>query len=1125
MIRDDATQRQVDAAAPGRSTWVAANAGSGKTRVLTDRVARLLFSGVRPERILCLTYTRAAASEMQNRLFSRLGGWAMKADAALRDELAAMGEETALDATDLGRARQMFATAIETPGGLKIQTIHSFCASLLRRFPLEAGVSPQFSEMDDRAARRLQLDIIEAMAAGDAPEAVEAIARVHGGHRLEALAGSIIQHADRFSGEVSRDDILARFGLPVGASEALVVGAAALSKGDAALLGALVPVLRTGKSSDEKAAEKLLPLLGRPLVVADLPVLETVFLRGEGATMPFSAKIDGPGAFITKDLRNGAAATLLPDLFDLMQRVDDARHMRIALEAAEKTWALHGFAGPFLGRYEARKADLGWLDFNDLIRKTRDLLSDSRVADWVLFRLDGGIDHILVDEAQDTSPEQWQVIDLLAREFTSGQGAREDTERTIFVVGDQKQSIYSFQGADPEGFIRMKDAFGTRLSAVGRPLQDVGLLHSFRSSPAILGYADATLAAHADAGLGGAVSHKAFHEMMPGRVDIWPLLPKSDAPEDPPFDAPVDQRPADHEAVLLAAELARHIKDLVECQRETIPVSATQRRPLRYGDFLVLVQRRSGVLFRELIRAFKAADLPIAGADKMEVGEELAVRDLVALLSFLATPEDDLSLATALRSPLFCWSEDDLFRRAHPRGDREYLWAALRRMEDPASPTMRVLHDLRDKADFLRPYDLLERILTHHGGRNLLLGRLGAEAEEGIDAALSLALDYEAQEVPSLTGFLTWLAADEVRISRTIDEQSNEIRVMTVHGAKGREAPVVILPDTHYRRPPNEGGLLTDETGVYWAVPKPEAPPVIARARERLLARREEERKRLIYVAVTRAEKWLIVCGAGRSAEGTWHDILSTEVEALGAAPLETPAGTGWRLVSGDWGAGALSPAVSAPVAGAALPDWVDRRAPEPAAYQKPLNPSDLGGAKALPGDDGLASAVAMERGTRLHQLLEVLPQVPAERRADTGRELLKGVDSAELETLLAEAGAILADPAFNHIFAQGALAEVPVTGRISEVGGAKAYGVIDRLIVEPTRILAVDFKSNATVPATPGEVPDGILRQMGAYSVLLADIWPDRQIDTAILWTRKPRLMALPHDIVRASLHAAAAS
>ncbi|MCV2867263.1 double-strand break repair helicase AddA [Defluviimonas sp. WL0002] len=1120
---DDATRAQVRAADPEASTWLSANAGSGKTRVLIDRVARLLLDGTEPQRILCLTYTKAAASEMQNRLFGRLGEWAMLPEPQLRAALANLGATGPVDAEALARARRLFARAIETPGGLKIQTIHSFCAALLRRFPVEAGVSPDFTEMDDRTAALLRAEIVEELAAGDDIGAVDALASLVSGDDIDPFLADLGRNSDAFAQPLTRAEVFELFALPAGFDRAALL--AEVFKGsESSLFGVLVPLLAASGPNDAKAAAKLAAANFAAPDEHVLTVLESVLLTGEGAKAPFSAKI---GSFPTKGLREGKAAALMPELDALMERVEAARHLRIALGAAERTLALHRFAGAFLPRYAARKAGQGRLDFDDLITRAAALLGDRSVASWVLFRLDGGIDHVLVDEAQDTSPAQWKVIERLTEEFTAGEGAR-GTLRTIFVVGDKKQSIYSFQGADLKEFDGMRNHFTAKFAALGRAMEDMELLHSFRSADAILRVVDLTFGDQTNHGLGGAPRHLAFHAGKPGRVDLWDPIPKPEKVAPDAWYDPVDILPDAHEHVVLARKIAAEIRRMIDAGTTLLEKSGPRR--IHEGDFLILVQRR-GPLFAEIIRACKAERLEIAGADRLKLGGELAVKDLAALLSFLALQEDDLSLAAALRSPLFGWTEGQLYDLAHKRPAKVYLWEALRNRRDAFPQTLAVLDDLRKWADFLRPYELLERILTRHGGRQRLLARLGPEAEDGIDALLAQALSYERTEVPSLTGFLVWMQTDEVEVKRRLDSASRAIRVMTVHGAKGLEAPIVILPDTARRGEQSRDEIYVTGQGIaLWKTPAAESPALISDLRDEFRDRQRQERMRLLYVAMTRAESWLIVCAAGETGAGedSWYALIDAAVDKAGAAPARADGaawdfGPGKRFELGEWPLPVSSEpgAPQAPDTPPTPPRWLLAPAPSAPDAALALSPSALGGAKALAGDAGLDEELAMRRGTLIHLLLEHLPLWPRADWPDIAEALLAAetdADPSESETLLAEATSVLDSPALAPILARG-LREVELTAALPELGGRQLHGTIDLLLVEADRVLAIDYKSNASVPDRPETVPDGILRQMGAYGQMLSAIYPDRPVQTAILWTRTGQLMELPTDIVRAAL------
>ena len=1103
----EATLAQIRSAEPTNSTWLSANAGSGKTRVLTDRVARLLLRGVNPQNILCLTYTKAAASEMQNRLFARLGEWAMKPEDTLRQELAELGEGNA-DTATLNEARRLFARAIETPGGLRIQTIHSFCASLLRRFPLEAGVTPQFTELDDRTAALLREHVLDGLSETN-PDIVRDMAHVMGGTDAEKFTQEIVGKKAHFSKEMSEADAKVMFGLSENlTTESLT--ADVFMGGETELIKALLPALTSGSAMDVKAAAKLVNFTDAHF--SALPVLESVLLTGSSAKAPFTAKI---GSFPTKNTRE-TIEHLMPRLESLMLRVEAARDTRIALAAVDKTLTLHRFARAFIEQYEAQKAQRGWLDFDDLILKTKELLTDPAVAQWVLFRLDGGIDHILVDEAQDTSPEQWSVIEELASEITSGHGTHEAGERTIFVVGDKKQSIYSFQGADSREFDRMREAFGKKLDHPDKPLAHHSLAYSFRSSPAILSVVDKVFEDQEEFGVSDNEHHIAFHDNMPGRVDIWPIISKEEKPDDVAWDNPVDLiSPADPVSILaekIASNIHQMISDEVLIPTKKAEDGTWLARPVNEGDFLVLMQRRSA-LFHEIIRACKAKGLDVAGADRLRIGEELAVKDITALLSFLATEADDLSLATVLRSPIFGWSEQELFTLAH--GRKGGLWEALRKAESTYPKTHAILKDLRDQTDFSRPYELIERVLTRHGGRKKFLKRLGHEAEDGIDAFLAQALAYERLSVPSLTGFLSWLESDDPEVKRQIESGGKRIRVMTVHGSKGLEAPIVIMPDTADRKNDVKDLVLAKDGVPVWKLSKGQRPEPMEKLVEEKQAAQTAERERLLYVSMTRAEKWLIVAGAGDAkTDESWHNRISTTTDKLAFEDVSNLGEAFKRHERGDWSALQIETVTPENISEVTLESYFQMPAPAEPESPKTLSPSDLGGAKALPGDAGLDEEVAKQFGTDVHLLLEVLPEQPASEWAAIAQSVL-GEDHT---VQLAEARRTLEAPHLAHLFAKGTLSEVPLSAPSASLR-ARLHGIIDRLVITDAEVLIVDFKTNATVPSRAQDTPLGLLRQMGAYAEAAQLIWPDKKITTAILWTKNAELMPLDHHLVIAAL------
>jgi ATP-dependent helicase/nuclease subunit A len=1109
----DAVTAQRRAATPTASSWVSANAGSGKTRVLTDRVARLLLGGTEPQRILCLTYTKAAAAEMQNRLFRTLGAWAMLDDPELRAALRALGEPgEAVPPDQLARARTLFARALETPGGLKIQTIHAFCEALLRRFPLEAGVAPLFQVLDDRQARALRAEVLDTLAARR-PETVAALARFLAGDDPDALLQEIAQHRAAFAGRFEAEALERALGVEPGLTVERLE-AEVLTPDVEALIAALAPAMLAGGPADSKGGAQLAAVLGAGDPEARLEGLEAVLLTGEGSAEPFSAKT---GKVPTKALR-ARHPELGAALDALMAVVAAARPRRLAIAAFARSAALNRFGRAWLAAWGARKRVGGLLDFDDMIDRAQALLERPGTAAWVLWRLDGGIDHILVDEAQDTSPAQWRVIEAVSAEFFAGRGAR-DVERTIFVVGDEKQSIYSFQGADPEEFGAKRRHYAAVLDGLGQALQRCDLLYSFRSARPILDLVDAVFDGPAGEGLADGIRHHAIDPEKPGRVELWPFLPKPERPDEAPWDTAVATTLPDDPVERLAARIAATIAGWL-AEGRALPGAD---RAIRAGDVMILVQRR-GPIFDAVIRALKRARVPVAGADLLRIGGELAVLDLLAALRVAATPRDELSLAAFLRSPLGGVDERALFELAHGREGR--LWDALRREPAERWPEARaLLEDLRAQADFLRPFELIERMLIRHGGRRALVARLGPEAEDGIDALLDQALAYEAVEPPSLTGFLAWIDRDEVAVKRRSEEGADQVRVMTVHGAKGLEAPIVFLPDTgvrHDGQNPPQVVRLSDGTPAWRAGGARSAPPAVAAAetaRRRLV---RLENRRLLYVGLTRAQRWLIVCGAGAPPNGSgesWHGLVGAAMARCGAEAAPGPDGEELRL-SLNWREAAAAVGGGAAAAGG-LPGWVRAPAGRPAEAGRLVAPSALGGALAAAGEmlgetageTGGDAEAARRRGTAVHRLLEHLYGRPAAERDGLARRLLPGEDA--LDAVLAEAVGLLARPEIAWIFGPGSMAEVELA---AAVGGGRIGGRLDRLVVEPGRVLAIDFKSNRLVPERAEAVPEGILRQLGAYRAALGQIWRDRPVETAVLWTRSGRLMPVPAALVDAA-------
>jgi len=1108
------------AADPAVSAWVSANAGSGKTSVLTDRVMRHLLSGTAPARLLCITFTKAAAAEMANRLHKSLGAWVTAEDDDLIAELSELMGRPPRD-EELAPARRLFARALEAPGGLKIQTIHAFCESVLRRFPLEAGISPHFDVMDERTTAET---LSEAMA--------QTIRRVADSDTLlpriaaridEAGFGELIREVIGKSREIrqlvahhgSVDALIAAqyaaLGLDSGDTADRIIDAACRSDAvDTAGLEKAADALAAGAKSDRERSAGLRQFLA----------------AGEGRVDLFDSYCS---LLLTKQRapRSSVATKAIREndvTIEFVLRNEQERLVAVwaqlrALDIAERTADLMRIGTVMLAQYDAIKRRRARLDYDDLILKTRGLLHQPAVVPWVLFKLDGGLDHILVDEAQDTSPEQWDIIVALAEEFFSGAGAR-DRDRTIFAVGDEKQSIYSFQGADPTRFDEMRAFFSHHAAASGGAFHPVDLVRSFRSTPVVLQLIDQVFADDAaNDGLSAdnrPVSHLAERVGEPGLAELWPPVQPLPTPEADPWDAPVDQLSMQSAEVRLADRIADRIAHwLAEGE-----ILAASNRPMRAGDIMILVRRRNAFV-EELIRQLKTRGVSVAGSDRMVLTEQIAVMDLMAIGRFVLMPEDDLCLAELLKSPFFGFDDMALFDLAH---DREgSLWAALsqRRGEKPAyGAAVETLRAWLARADFQPPYEFFAHILGADGGRRLLQSRLGADALDPIEEFLGLALAFERLHVPSLQGFMHWFSAGSAEIKRDLEQGRDEVRVMTVHGAKGLQAPVVILPDcctVPLGRLDPKILTLAPEPLPVWGGRSTDDDPQTAAARARARAAAMREYRRLLYVALTRARDRLYVCGfetkRGRG-DDCWYDLIEPAFAALGAQ-IDLPWGeTGWRLGQAPRQERPSKPS-EPPVS--VRPAWLDRPAPPeptPPVPRAPSRPSDTEPAAISPLAGG--ENRRFRRGLVTHRLLQSLPDIaPADRQAEARRFVARrahDLPPAAVEQILSETFAILEDPAFAALFGEGSRAEVPITG---VVGDAVVSGQVDRLLVTADQVIVADYKTNRPPPETVAAVPTIYVRQMAFYRALLTEIYPDREVRCLLIWTDGPRAMALPAAIL----------
>jgi ATP-dependent helicase/nuclease subunit A len=1122
----DATDAQRVASNPAVSAFVAASAGSGKTKLLTDRLLRLMLGGADPGRIQCLTFTKAAAAEMALRLQGSLGAWVTLDDPALDGELAKL--DVAATAETRGRARALFARVLDQPGGMRIGTIHAFCQSLLKRFPLEARLPPHFSLIDETDAAVAMTESREAMLGGladdDGRALLTTLAGLVGADGFGALVGTLM--ADR-----------ARLGRLVEAGPARIAAAQARllrARPEADILAEAVqwqeePELRravqriAAKDTPAKRAKagEILAWLGLPPAarMAQWDRWAGTFLtKGTDGLKPR----DITYGFLTKKLE-ALEPDLRAPLTDEMDRILMVEDARAASRVAAISAALVALALPVAAGYGARKEGAGKLDYDDLIGRTNALLANPGAA-WVLYKLDGGLDHLLLDEVQDTAPAQWQIAAGLTAEFFAGEGAA-GADRTVFAVGDRKQSIYGFQGADPDGFALWRGRLRDQVQQSGRAWRDVPLQVSFRSTDAVLGLVDAVFAAPDTAA--GVVepgdpplAHRPTRAGQAGRVELWPLAPLADEPVPDLWPAArrnlgqlsAERRLAEALAEYLAMAIGRTMLE-------------SKARPLAAGDVLVLVRRRRE-FSRALVRALKSRNVPVAGIDRMTLTDQPAVADLLALCDALLLPQDDLALACVLTSPLGGISDDSLTALA--AGREGTLWDRLR-ARAAEQPDWQAAHAmlaaLLARTDYISPHALLAEALGPLGGRARLLARLGPEAAEPVDELLAKALDHAASHPPSLQGFLHWLRQSSAEVKREAEGAAGAVRIMTVHGAKGLQAPLVIIPDTT-ALPPDRSAIVWRDGIPLWSPRREFRSAVVDGLRQDVREAELREQNRLLYVALTRAEDRLIICGwqPRKLPENCWYEQVRRgfpDGTAEAFAPWEgellvheTP-----QTAPPERKRDAVAPAAPAPLPGwaGAAPLWQPAAPPAEPDLPVHLAPSRPENA-ALGEVPGAASPLAardatgqrFRRGQLLHALLQHLPALPpAAREAAALRWLDRpGQGATAPAALAAEALAVLNHPALAPLFGPEGRAEVPLTGVIA---GRVVGGLVDRIAVLPDRILLADYKTNRDPPASAEATPVLYLRQLAAYAAVLAAAFPGRPVEAALVWTMGASVMPLP--------------
>ncbi|MDX5488077.1 MAG: UvrD-helicase domain-containing protein [Wolbachia endosymbiont of Andrena praecox] len=1068
---------------PNFSVWVNASAGTGKTKILIDRVLRLLLENKR--NILCLTFTNAAANEMENRIHSILSKWAICSDSVLAADLeqldffpmssqcVTLGSRKNKDY--LTRARRLFSELENL--GLTIQTIHAFCYKLISSFPIEAGIAPNCTlseckelhsiifnkvlhnetvqddinliatEIDENKLRDLlyTLCIKRSISANDSKYIKDKLSAPDEIHDLQS---ETIEHVERLA-------------------EILSEGSKRDQSYSAILYSTVIPVLDTGIQK-KRTSVSYSDDTGIKWNDTKIENLAKVFLKSESHEK--------------KSISSIATKSILEKFKDAEQIIESVQNVVFtyirdmnSYQIFKRTSSLLGVFKVYVDLYNSEKSKNALLDYNDIIDLATNLLSDPDHKDWVLFNLDQKIDHILVDEAQDNSISQWKIITNLCDEFFAGN----DEKRTLFVVGDVKQSIYRFQGANPHLFNYMQQYFHTKTG--GRDWISCQLEKSFRSTPEVLMLVDRIFNNfRAEISFNdNEIKHVPHRENDQGYIEIWPALPRRKEKEQRALQIPLTCKEgytiADR---LLAQTIANRIHNWLNEGR----ILVAKDRHIEPRDIMILVRQRN-VLVDYIISELKKANVPVVGRDYFRIMDYIAVQDLIALAEFLLLQANDLALANALKSPLFNFTEDDLFNIAYDRKEHS-LWE---RIQDYSVVIYSELNYLINLSRTESPLALFTHILRT--GKKKFAARLGLECFEVLDEFMNLVLQFEN---PSLQAFVQWIKENNPEIKNDMQSERNAVRIMTIHKSKGLQAPIVFLVDTN-TVPRNSESIIFDGTEApFWCGKNNNAYCDQVKREKKL--EDYNEYLRLLYVALTRAEDELYILSKEPVQKGSWYDLITKygepyEKKQRGLRPifkekvevLCVNANYPYIYKKRDY---FDVPVISLPPALAHS---------SVSSQRVTLESSEKEGAEWIPVSatwmtDGYA------RGLIIHSILQYMPKIEKERRKNWVRKYLDNINISEDKDEIYSK--ILAfNEKYGYLFDLEGKSEITLSGIID---GEPVLVRLDRLCITQDKAIIIDYKSHRNVSVS---LLNEIKKQMLTYKTLVQEIYPNKQVEFMVIW------------------------
>ncbi len=1069
---------------PNFSVWVNASAGTGKTKILIDRVLRLLLENKR--NILCLTFTNAAANEMENRIHSILSKWAICSDSELIMDLeqldffpmypylssqcVTLGSRKNKDY--LTRARRLFSELENL--GLTIQTIHAFCYKLISSFPIEAGIAPNCTLSECKELHSIIFNKV--LHNETVQDDINLIATEIDENKLRDLLYTLCVKRSMSANDSKyiKDKLSAPDGIHDLQSETIEH------------VGRLAEILSEGSKRDQSYSE----ILYSTVIPAGIQKKRTSVSYSDDTGIKWNdTKIENLAKVFLKSeshekksISSIATKSILEKFKDAEQIIESVQnvvftHIRDmnSYQIFKRTSSLLGIFKVYVDLYSSEKSKNALLDYNDIIGLATNLLSNPNYKDWILFNLDQKIDHILVDEAQDNSISQWKIITNLCDEFFAGN----DEKRTLFVVGDVKQSIYRFQGANPHLFNYMQQYFHTKTG--GRDWISCQLEKSFRSTPEVLMLVDRIFNNfRAEISFNdNEIKHVPHRENDQGYIEIWPALPRRKEKEQRALQIPLTCKEgytiADR---LLAQTIANRIHNWLNEGR----ILVAKDRHIEPRDIMILVRQRN-VLVDYIISELKKANVPVVGRDYFRIMDYIAVQDLIALAEFLLLQANDLALANALKSPLFNFTEDDLFNIAYDRKEHS-LWE---RIQDYSVVIYSELNYLINLSRIESPLALFTHILRT--GKKKFAARLGLECFEVLDEFMNLVLQFEN---PSLQAFVQWIKENNPEIKNDMQSERNAVRIMTIHKSKGLQAPIVFLVDTNTVPRSNESIIFDGMEVPFWCGKNNNAYCDQVKREKKL--EDYNEYLRLLYVALTRAEDELYILSKEPVQKGSWYDLITqygTSYEKKQAClqpifkekveVLCVNANYPYIYKKRDY---FDVPVISLPPNLSMSFQHVTLEPRE----KKPVS-SYLNDKKKSTGmTDGYA------RGLIIHSILQYMPKIEKERRKNWVRKYLDNINTSEDKDEIYSK--ILAfNEKYGYLFDLGGKSEITLSGIID---GEPVLVRLDRLCITQDKAIIIDYKSHRNVSVS---LLNEIKKQMLIYKTLVQEIYPNKQVECVVIW------------------------